>query len=49
MLEIGNPAYKVVYGSVLFHSDEIRYYSVLFFTSSFSITLLVYRHIGAQI
>ena len=35
--EEGNPAYKVVYGFVLFHSDEIRYYSVLFFTSCFAI------------
>ena len=27
--EEGNPAYKVVYGFVLFHSDEIRYNFIL--------------------
>lgn len=48
--EEGNPAYKVVYGFVLFHSDEIRYNSVLFFTSCFAIRLVnVLAYMGANI
>ena len=40
----------VVYGFVLFHSDEIRYNSVLFFTSCFAIRLVnITAYMGANI